>query len=467
MSPQGKRSRPQRPRPAAQPTSGRSSSAKRIGIVAFAALLIALFVIVAVAQGIGDPSVPSDAIAVVDEAPNGTITKDDFNRALVQTAARQGLKEVPKTTDPQYQTLADAAESDLLLSRWVAGEAQERGIETTDREIDDELDKVKQQQFGGSEQQFQKFLDQSGFTDEEARQRIELQLISDRIQTDVLPQNPSVSDDEIQQFYDANISQFEQPESRDVRVILTKEQADAQAALAALQKDDSDKSFQEVAKKYSVDEATKSTGGLRQGVVQGQSEPTLDDQIFSAQPNTLVGPFKGDAGYYVIEVQKVTPAVTSSLDDVRQQISQTLVAQRQQEIAQNFQDDFQTKWVQRTFCADGYRIDRCANAEPPPPTCTEQLINTTGCDAPVPPRGVFDPGSQGVFGSPPPTIRPQGPVRPASAAASQGQLPPGLVPGGAVPPGSVPPGSVPPGTVPPQGSVPPGTAPQTAPPPGG
>ena len=124
--------------------------------------------IVAVAQGIGDPSVPADAIAVVEDAPNGTITKEEFDRALVQTAARQGIKEVPETTDPQYQTLADAAQSDLLLARWVAGEAQERGIETTDREIDDELEKVKQQQFG-SEQAFEKFLDQSGFTHEEAR----------------------------------------------------------------------------------------------------------------------------------------------------------------------------------------------------------------------------------------------------------------------------------------------------------
>ena len=116
VSPQGKRSRPQTAAAAQlQPAAGRSSAAKRIGLVVFGALLVALFVIVAVAQGIGDPSVPADAIAVVEDAPDGTITKEEFDRALAQTAARQGLKEVPKTTDPQYQPLADAAESDLLL----------------------------------------------------------------------------------------------------------------------------------------------------------------------------------------------------------------------------------------------------------------------------------------------------------------------------------------------------------------
>ena len=148
MSPQGKRARPQRPKPAAAPQRGGGGAVKRLGLLIFGALLVALFAIVAVAQGIGDPSIPSDAIAVVDGAPNGTVTQDDFDRALAQTAAQQGIKEIPKTTDPQYQPLADAAESDLLLARWVQGEAAERGIAPTDREIDDELSKVKTQQFG-------------------------------------------------------------------------------------------------------------------------------------------------------------------------------------------------------------------------------------------------------------------------------------------------------------------------------
>ena len=271
MSPQGKRARP---RPAPEPAPRRS--AKGIGLVAFGVLLIALFAIVAVAQGLGDPSVPDDAIAVVEDAPDGTVTKEEYDRALVQTAARQGLKEVPKSTDPQYQALADAAQSDLLLARWVRGEASERGIELTDREVDDELEKVKTQQFG-SEEAFQKFLKQAGFTEEEARQRIELQLLSDRIQTAVLPKDPDVTAEEVQRFYDANVSQFEQPEARDVRVILTETEDEANQALAALESDDSPESFEEVAKKYSIDEATKSTGGLRQGVVAGQSEPALDE----------------------------------------------------------------------------------------------------------------------------------------------------------------------------------------------
>jgi parvulin-like peptidyl-prolyl isomerase len=269
---------------------------KRAALIVLAVFVIGAFAIVAAAQGIGDPSVPEGDIAVVEEAPNGTITAEEFDSALVQTAARQGLEEAPPADDPQYEQFRDSAISDLLLARWVLGEGEERGIEVTEREIDAELEKVKTQQFG-SEKQFQKFLEQSGFTEEEARERIELQLISQRIQEDVLPTDPEVTDEEIQTYYDENIVQFEQPETRDIRVVLAKNEADANAALEELGTDPTPKTWETVAQKYSVDEATKGTGGLREAVVAGQSEPALDEQIFGATEGELVGPFETAAGF--------------------------------------------------------------------------------------------------------------------------------------------------------------------------
>jgi len=439
VSPQGKKGKPAAP--------ARAASQKRLALLVFAVFVVGSFIVVAAAQGIGDPSIADGDIAVVEDAPDGTITAEDFDRSLQQTAARQGLREVPATDDPQYELLADAAVSDLILSRWVLGEADQRGLEVSDEDIDQELETVKQQQFG-SEKEFQQFLDDSGFTLEEARERIALQLISNRIQEEILPPDsePSVDEDEIQTYYDENIQQFEQPEARDVRVVLTKAEAEANEALAALEQDSSPGSFEEVAKEFSIDEATKSSGGLREAVVQGQSDPFLDEQIFNAPEGELVGPFETDAGFYVIQVEKITPAETTPLDDAREQIRQTLVAARQQQIAQSFQEDFQAEWTARTFCADDYRIDRCSNAEPPADPCTEEVAETQGCDAPVPSTRPIPPGTAGVFGAPAPQGLPQGPITP-QAAAPPGGVPPGLtpLPGGAAPPGTAPPGTAPPG----------------------
>jgi foldase protein PrsA len=443
---QGKKKGPS----AAERAAERVGRHRVIGLIAFGALLVVCFAAVAVAQGIGHDEPTGEEIVVIEDAPDGTITQEDLDRAITQTAARNGLQDVPPADDPQYEQLRDAALSDLILSRWVLGEADERGIEVSEREVDEELDRVIQQEFG-SQKAFEKFLRQSGFTLEEARQRVKLQVISQRIQEAVLPSDPSISDQEIEDYYDANETQFETPETRDVRVVLTKTEAEADEALAALEEDDTPKGWQEVAKEYSIDEATKNSGGLREQVVEGQSEPALDEQIFQAPEGELVGPFRTNAGFYVIQVESINPASTTSIDDARRDIEQTLISAKQSVIADTFQQDFNAKWKARTFCADDYRIDRCANAEPAASSCTEEVAEKSGCGAAVPSQPVIAPGTATQLGGTPATALPQGPVFPAAAAATG--LPPGIqtIPG-------APPGTAPPGTAPAPGAAP-GTPP--------
>ena len=79
---------------------------------------------------------------------------------------------------------------------------------------------------------------------------------------------------------------FEQPASRDVRVILNENEAKveaAQAQLEGLSADDAGfaKAWTNAARKYSQDQASKDRGGLLEDVVEGQGDPQLDEQVFS------------------------------------------------------------------------------------------------------------------------------------------------------------------------------------------
>ena len=165
---------------------------------------------------------------------------------------------MPAEDDPQYELLADAAEGDLILSRWVLGEAEERGIEVTDREIDDELEAVKEEQFG-SEKAFEKFLEQSGFTLEEAQRADQAAAGLRRDPAAVLPPDepPEVTDAEVEAYYEENLAQFEQPETRDVRVILTETRPTPTRRSPQLGTRPDEKTWEKVAKKYSIDEATE------------------------------------------------------------------------------------------------------------------------------------------------------------------------------------------------------------------
>ena len=66
-----------------------------------------------------------------------------------------------------------------------------------------------------------------------------------------------------------------------MRQIVNKDQAKVEQAKAMLEKDDSAKSWKQVAAKYSTDQATKATAACARGT-KGQSDPAVDAQIFSA-----------------------------------------------------------------------------------------------------------------------------------------------------------------------------------------
>jgi foldase protein PrsA len=407
----------------------RISNNRRIFVAGvLAAFLVVFFVVVAIAQGIGNPSVPSGDIALVQDSPDGHISNADFQTALQQAAAA-GQTKVPPPSSPQYPALRDSAMGNLLLAAWVRGEAEERGITLSDSEVSNQLQQITKQ-YGGKKG-LQQVLKQAHLTPQQARGQIELKMLSDQIQKQVLPANPSVSDSDVEDFYNANKVQFSVAESRDVRQILNKDEAKVRQAKALLEKDDSPANWKKVASKYSTDTATKDSGGLRSGVAKGQSDPALEAQIFSAPQGQLVGPFKAQAGFYVIEVEKITPASTTPLSKASAQIKQQLAQGRQQEIGQSFQQDFLDKWRSRTFCADGYVIDRCENF-----TATPQ--STPGAP-PVTSTPAVSPGHATVFPGQQAPALPQGPIQPPSAAPQPGvigpggQLPPGVAPQGAAP----------------------------------
>jgi foldase protein PrsA len=391
-----------------------------------AAFLVVFFVIVAIAQGIGNPSVPSDDVAVVEDAPDEPISIDEFQAALKQTALSQQIAKVPSPDDPQYAALRDSAMSNLITSRWVAGEAEERGLSISDTEIANYI----KQNFGG---QFEQAAKQAGFTPDEAREQVQLILLGQQLQEEVVgAKPPAVPPELIQNFYDANKSQFTQPETRDVREVVNKDQAKVEQAKSILSKDDSPESWKEVAAKFSSDKATKSNGGLRKGVAEGQSEPALDKELFAATTGELVGPFKGQAGYYLVEVDKVTPASVTPLSKLESQIKQQLGQGLQQEVASSAQQSITDKWASRTFCANGYVVQQCENYTPPTQT-------TKGAPA-VPSTSAVQPGQTTVFPGQAPTALPQGPQFPEPKQPSP------LGPGGAP--------ALPPGTAPPSGGAP-------------
>jgi parvulin-like peptidyl-prolyl isomerase len=419
---------------------------KRLPLILFGAAVILLFVLFAIAEGLGHTSVPSDDVAVVEDAPSGLghISKADFNRALQQTAARSGVKKVPAPGSSQYDQLKQGAMNDLLDAVWIQGEAADLGISATPTEVSALLKQTIAQNFR-NKAEFEKFRKQSHFSPQDIRTRIKLQILSNKIQQQVLKGLPPVTSSQVSDYYDAAKSQFEQPASRDVRLVLNKDKAKVEQAKAALQKDSSDASWKKVAAQFSTDPSSKSNGGLRPSLTKGLLEQPLDQQVFSAPQGQIEGPVHTPLGYYVFEVEKITPSRTVPLNNsTSQQIRSQLTQQAQQNAFSSFVDDFGSKWKARTFCASGYVIDRCDNfrggGHPSTAPAGCYAANPKGgrpssCPAPVAQIAPALPGSISIL-APQGTRLPQRPTpgaAPATAAGGLGSLP-GASPQGAAPP---------------------------------
>src|SRR5919202_566262 len=167
-----------------------------------------------------------------------------------------------------------------------------------------------------------------------------------------------VTNADVRTYYAKNKKRFAQPERRDLRVVLTKTKAKAMQADKALK---SNQSWAVVAKKYSIDPASRSHAGRLPDVARGQQEKALDTAVFSARKGKLEGPVKTQFGWYVFEVTKVTPASQQSLAQAQDTIRNLLRSQRQQKALDDFVKSFRDKYRGKTTCADGYKVSECKN----------------------------------------------------------------------------------------------------------
>jgi foldase protein PrsA len=302
---------------------------------------------------------------VVPDPPNFTACVAHF-----QATAPKPAKGQPKPTEAQYKAqcaqeytaLKQQVLGFLISANWVIGEAGDQGVKVSDAEVQKKFNELKTQQFP-KEAAFKKFLASTGQTVSDLLLRVKLNLLSQKIQQKISKEGgKSVTTAQIEKYYKENKQRFGQPEKRDLKIILTKTQAQAEAAKKEIE---AGKSFAATAKSVSIDPASKSNGGVLVGVVKGQEQKALDSAVFAAKPNVLTGPIKTPFGYYIFEVTAVHAPSAQSLAQVKSTIKQQLAAQQQQGALTKFVSNFKKKWEGRTECRKEYSVQDCKGFKAP------------------------------------------------------------------------------------------------------
>ena len=306
-------------------------------------------------------SVPAGAFAVVGDVP---LDMSSFDALLGQreTAVLAGGGEFPAAGTPEYETLKNQAVRFLVQREQFGQEAEALGLSATDDELAERLTSLKEQFFGGDEEQYQQELEAQGLTEEQILGDLELQALQEKLFGEIT-EGVSVSDDEVEAYYAENQESFSTPESRQVAHILLENKADADGLYAQLQ-DGAD--FGELARDNSLDTGTAEVGG-EYTAVRGQSVPEFDEVAYALETGDTSEPVETQFGWHIINaLEDIVPASVQPLDEVRAQIEGLVRRDKETASTESWANALEAKYEDKVLYAPGFEPPDTAPVEDEP-----------------------------------------------------------------------------------------------------
>jgi foldase protein PrsA len=313
----------------------------------------------------GGGDVPEGAVAVVE----GTeISRDELDElvARAKKAYEAQKQEFPKVGTPEYQNVQTQYVAFLVQREEFEKEADELGIEVTQKDVDKEVQEFIKSRYEGDRKAAEKALDEQGFTFEAFEETIRTSVLAQKL-FNGLTKDVKVEEAEILAYYQQNLqAQYQTPESRDVRHILISEKKQGEEVDFPKSKAEADRIYAELkgggdfaalAKENSDDPGSKDTGG-KLSITRGQTVPEFDKTAFELEQGAISQPVKTTYGYHIIEaLSAVRKAKTTPIAKVRASIRTTLLQEKK--------TAFMTDWVEDLTKKYDGKVSYAAGFEPP------------------------------------------------------------------------------------------------------
>jgi peptidyl-prolyl cis-trans isomerase C len=255
---------------------------------------------------------PAEPVANVDSQARKVVTFEggDVTQGELDEFAEQAG--VPKD-DPQYQATVQQLMPQVVSVEIAKAYAQEHNMTVSDKEVDQELEKLKEQvgdqarssgQDVSNQEAYEQALKQNNITEEQLREDLRenilpVQNVQERVTGDAEP-----SDEEIQNYYEKNKeAQFTIPEQRCVRHILfNKDQKEKAEDVKQQLENGGD--FAKLAKENSQDPGSAAQGGDLGCLGKGETVPEFEQAAFGAERGEIVGPVQTEFGYHILQVRR-------------------------------------------------------------------------------------------------------------------------------------------------------------------
>ena len=285
-------------------------------------------------------SVPDGPIAMVD---GRAIDRDSFLYLYGTEVGTLGaLKKDGKVSDSDRISTAIACVTELVQREILVSEAEKRGIQVPEAEVEEAYKKelgslIAHFSKDGQKKTEAEVLKDGGRTREEAIAEMRKALTIERVRMDIVKdKNVTVSDAEVQAFYDENKSRFMRSGGVHLKQIFVRPKPDATAATEqswgearsriekAIARVKAGENFDAVAKAVSEAPNAKDGGDLGTAPMD-QLPPFYRDAVPALKPGELSGIIKSEYGLHVIQLIGITEEQSAGFDQVKERIRKLLL----------------------------------------------------------------------------------------------------------------------------------------------
>jgi peptidyl-prolyl cis-trans isomerase C len=234
----------------------------------------------------------------------------------------------PPTDPAQLDRFRRDSAKAVAVSDVLDDAARAKGIVIADKTANDQLTHVVETSSPEGRDAFVAKLAAVGVSQQELLDEVKRQLADAQLFDQVTRDVPGPTDLDVAQAYQQRRAEMAVPEKRHLRNIVLDSPDRANQVRAQLA---SGTDFAVLAGQASLDDSTKAKGGDLGTVTRAELEQPYGDAAFAVGPNTVFGPVQTRHGWNVGQVLEVTPAVPLLLDQVHDQLRDSMRGQRRED----------------------------------------------------------------------------------------------------------------------------------------
>ncbi|MDY0000342.1 MAG: peptidyl-prolyl cis-trans isomerase [Polyangia bacterium] len=159
----------------------------------------------------------------------------------------------------------------------------------------------------------------------------------------------SISDADVNDYYEKNKAQYNKPETVRISHILVKDETTAKKVLEEVKSKGNDpRNFRAIVQQYSVDEATKQRAGDLRYFTRDEKRvpaPVIEAAFKLEKRGDVAGPIKSEAGFHVIKLTHRREAINRPAQDekVKNQIVTRILRDKRKDALENFKKNLRDK----------------------------------------------------------------------------------------------------------------------------